>query len=179
MFPMKKFACKGLSSNLSGPDVGTIFRPYIFCWYIHRPAISLSIHLDQPSLYIKCQVAPHSYFKDCGHRWWPNVSNFKYSHSTKTSPSSLVWKTSEDVQVSDILTPLSGLEFLITVMSHEHHGISNHQQIYSLFNSSFSIITEKTQRSTLLAKWKGNLQVTGGFPTQRAINAESLSMSMG
>ena len=57
--------------------------------------------------------------------------------------------------------------FIIMVTSHECHGISNHHQLYYLFEAC----------SPLLAICEGNPPGTGGFPSQSASNGESVSMS--
>ena len=64
---------------------------------------------------------------------------------------------------------------VITVLSYEYHGISNHWQCVCLFNSLLKP-TKKYQRSLLLALCEGNPPVTGGFPSQRASNMESIFM---
>ena len=63
----------------------------------------------------------------------------------------------------------------ITVTSHKCHGISNKQQLDFLFNSLFRLTTTN-KISALLVLCEGNLAVTGGFPTQRTNNAETISM---
>ena len=57
----------------------------------------------------------------------------------------------------------------ITVMSYEHHGISYHQQIDCLFNILFGL-----RKMCILDPLWGETLVIGGFPTQRASNAESI-----
>ena len=63
----------------------------------------------------------------------------------------------------------------ITVSPHKHLGISNHQQLNCLFNSS-STHQGKYHSSTLPSLCEGNPLVTGGFPSQRVCNVESISM---
>ena len=65
----------------------------------------------------------------------------------------------------------------ITVTSFKHQGISNHWQLDCTFNWSFWLTSKKYRSSALLALCVGNLLVTGGFPSHRASNAESTSMS--
>ena len=50
------------------------------------------------------------------------------------------------------------------VMSHDHYSISNSWQLDSVFNSLFRLTTNKTSKP-------------GGFPSQRASDAVSMSMS--
>ena len=105
----------------------------------------------------------------------------------------LLWKTepADDSETSGLMIfrPLSSLVCLmtvtryaccvicscnavitinITVMSHEHHDISDHRSLERLLNSLFGLTSKKHQRSALLPFCEGNPQVTGGFPSQRA-----------
>ena len=68
-------------------------------------------------------------------------------------------------------------QLMLTATSPECHGISNHQQLFSLFNSLFRSITKQNQSFTLLAFFEGNPQVTGEFSSQRNSNVESDSLS--
>ena len=54
---------------------------------------------------------------------------------------------------------------------------SSHRQLNRLFNSLFRVIRKKHESPALLAICKGNSPITGVFPSQRARNAESVSMS--
>ena len=54
----------------------------------------------------------------------------------------------------------------------ERDGVSNHQRLDCLLSYLF----RKHQSSALLALCEGNPPVTGGFPTQRASNAENVSI---
>ena len=58
----------------------------------------------------------------------------------------------------------------------EHQGISNHWQLNCLFKFCFWLISKKTWKPVLLAFCEGNPPVTGGFPSQRFSNMESISM---
>ena len=65
----------------------------------------------------------------------------------------------------------------IAVMSHEHHGITDHHQpLECLFMSLFVLTSNRHQRLALLALCEGNPLLTSGFPSQRASNVESMSM---
>ena len=55
-------------------------------------------------------------------------------------------------------------EWSLTLMPHDHHVISNHQQLDCMFNNSFRLISKKT--SALLTLCDGNPVVTSGFPSQ-------------
>ena len=59
-----------------------------------------------------------------------------------------------------------------TVMSHEHHDVSNHQWLDCLFNTLFRVRSKNHQSSALLAICKG----IGGSTTQRTSNVERVSM---
>ena len=61
--------------------------------------------------------------------------------------------------------------------SHECHDILNHWQLQCLFNSLLMQTSKETSKVVLLVLCEGNPQVTGGFPSQRAGNVESVSMS--
>ena len=49
-------------------------------------------------------------------------------------------------------------------MSHERHGVSDHQLIKGLFSISFRLTSKKHQMSSLLVHRVGNPPVTGGSP---------------
>ena len=61
----------------------------------------------------------------------------------------------------------------IIVTLHEHYGICDHQQLDCLFR----LTIKKYQTSALLGLCEVNSSVISGFPSQRASNAESVSMS--
>ena len=63
-----------------------------------------------------------------------------------------------------------------TVMTHECTGISNHLPLDCLFNSWLRIIS-KNQMYKSLDFCEEKSLVTGGFPSQRASNVESICMS--
>ena len=68
----------------------------------------------------------------------------------------------------------------ITVTSLEGYGVSNHQQLNSVCSTGFIQLSSTTKthlRSALLALCEVNPPVAGGFPSQRANNVESVSMS--
>ena len=73
--------------------------------------------------------------------------------------------------------PMNFAIWVIIVTSHKCHTISNHQQIDSLFNRFFCWQQRKHESSLLQALCDRNPQITSGFPSQRASNAESFSMS--
>ena len=54
----------------------------------------------------------------------------------------------------------------------EHSGVSNHRRLDCLFNRFFRLMPKKTSKPALLALCEG----TGGFPSQWASNAESVSI---
>ena len=55
----------------------------------------------------------------------------------------------------------------------ERDGVSNHWRLYCLFNRLFRRIYKKTSKLRVIGPWEGNPPVTGGFPSQRANNAEN------
>ena len=65
----------------------------------------------------------------------------------------------------------------ITTMSHRCHDASNHWKLDCLFNSWFRLAIKYDKSSKFLALCERNLMVTCGFPSQRASNAETVSMS--
>ena len=69
------------------------------------------------------------------------------------------------------------LTYHLTVEWNGCRVVTNHRQRYSLFNSFFGLIKWEHQISALLAFCEGKLLMTGGFPSQRASNVESLSKS--
>ena len=54
--------------------------------------------------------------------------------------------------------------------------VSNRRPLKCFFSVMFWVTSKKHQRSALLALCEGNPPVTGGFPSQRASNAESVSI---
>ena len=62
-------------------------------------------------------------------------------------------------------------------MSHECRGISYHQQLYCLFNSSLRLTVKKHESSTLLDSLWGESVDHHGFPSQMANNVQGLPMS--
>ena len=59
---------------------------------------------------------------------------------------------------------------------YEHDGISNHQRLDCLLNRLFRPRSEKTSKLRVTGLCEGNSPVTGEFPTQRASNAENVSL---
>ena len=70
-------------------------------------------------------------------------------------------------------SPLATIHYKVT--SNEHEGVSNHLQFDCLFNSLLRLTTKKPSNSTLLGFCDGI--DTNGFPSQRASNAEIVSIS--
>ena len=66
---------------------------------------------------------------------------------------------------------------LFTVTSHGHHGVSNYQELHCLFYRLFRCTSKKTSKLRLTGFCEGNPPATGGFPSQRASNAENVSIS--
>ena len=61
----------------------------------------------------------------------------------------------------------------ITLTSHERRGVSDHRQLDRMFNHLFRLTSCKPSKPTLLCQ--GSPPVTGGFHSQAASNAESVS----
>ena len=66
---------------------------------------------------------------------------------------------------------------LFTKMSHEYHGVSNAGNFTVCSTVCSGVHQRKHQRSVILALYEGNQPVTNGFSSQRASNAENVSMS--
>ena len=62
----------------------------------------------------------------------------------------------------------------ITV-KHERHGVLNRQQISSLFNRFFKLIAKNTSQLRISDSLWREPPVNGGFPSQRASNASTVS----
>ena len=58
----------------------------------------------------------------------------------------------------------------------EHDGVSNDQLCDCLHNRLFRCRSNKTSKLRVTGLWAGNSPVTGEFPTQRASNAENISI---
>ena len=65
----------------------------------------------------------------------------------------------------------------IKVTSQEPHGVLDHRQFDCLLNCLFRLTWKETSKLALLALCEGNSPVTGGFPSQRDSNVESVSIS--
>ena len=62
----------------------------------------------------------------------------------------------------------------ITVPSHERHGVSNYRQLDCLSNGLFRLRSKETSKLRITGPlWRES----GGFPSQRDSNAESVSIS--
>ena len=55
----------------------------------------------------------------------------------------------------------------------ERNGVSNHQRLECLLNRLFERISKKTLKLRVTGLCEGNPPVTGGFPSQRASNADA------
>ena len=60
---------------------------------------------------------------------------------------------------------------VITLTSHERHGVQNHPHLDCLLKSLFRLTSKKTLKLSFTASCQGNT-ATGGFPSQRRINTE-------
>ena len=58
----------------------------------------------------------------------------------------------------------------------DRDGVSNHQHHYCLLNRLFRRTSKKTSKLRVTGLCEGNSSVTGKFPTQRASNAENVSI---
>ena len=58
----------------------------------------------------------------------------------------------------------------------ERDGVSYHQRLYCLFNCLFRCRSMKTSKLRVTGVCEGNPPVTGGFPSQKASNAENVSI---
>ena len=58
----------------------------------------------------------------------------------------------------------------------ERDVVSNHRRLDCLLNRLFRRRSKKTQKLLVTGLCTGNLQMTGGFPSQRASSAENVSI---
>ena len=58
----------------------------------------------------------------------------------------------------------------------EHHGVSNYRRLVCSLNRLFRRESKKTSNLRLIGLCGGNPPVTDGFPSQRASNAEYISI---
>ena len=58
----------------------------------------------------------------------------------------------------------------------ERHDVSNHRCLDCLLNRFFWHTSTKTSKRRVTGLCEGNLPVTGEFPSQRAINAENITI---
>ena len=58
----------------------------------------------------------------------------------------------------------------------ERHGVSNHRRLDCLLSRLFRRTSKKTSKLRATGLCGGNPPVTGGFPSQRASNAENVSI---
>ena len=67
-------------------------------------------------------------------------------------------------------------EFSLQWRRNERDGVSNHQSHDCLLNRLFRLRSKKTSKIRVTGLCAGNSPVTGEFPSQRASNAESVSI---
>ena len=67
---------------------------------------------------------------------------------------------------------------VMTVTSHERHGVPNHRQLGCLLISCPGEQQRTHQSLALLTLYKGNQPMTDGLPLQRAKKMKSISMSL-
>ena len=60
----------------------------------------------------------------------------------------------------------------------ERHCVSNHWRLYYLLNRLFRCRSKKISKLSVTGLFEENPPVTGGFPEQRASNAENVSISL-
>ena len=58
----------------------------------------------------------------------------------------------------------------------ERNGVSNHRHLDCLFSLLFRRPSKKTPKPRVTGLYEGNPPVTGGFPSQRASDAENVSI---
>ena len=58
----------------------------------------------------------------------------------------------------------------------ERDGVSNHRRLHRLLDRLFRRWSKKTSKLSITGLCERNLPVTGGFPSQSASNAESVSI---
>ena len=59
----------------------------------------------------------------------------------------------------------------------EHDGVSNHRRLDCLLNRLSRLRSKETSKLRVTGLCEGNPPVTGGFPSQRSLNAENVSIS--
>ena len=64
----------------------------------------------------------------------------------------------------------------ITVTYDERDGVSNHRRLDGLLNRLFRRRSKKTSKLRVTGLCVGNSPLTGEFPSQRASNAENVSI---
>ena len=91
------------------------------------------------------------------------------------TPSELQWR---DWQCTRIVTQMmtDSEAWLITVTSYDRDDVSAHQRHDYLFNRLFRHRSKKTSKLCVTGLCGGNSPMTGEFPTQRASNAEKVSI---
>ena len=67
--------------------------------------------------------------------------------------------------------------FTLQLRHNRPDGVSNHRHLNWLFNRLFRRRSKKTSKLRVTALCEGNSPVTGEFPSQRASNAENVSIS--
>ena len=69
------------------------------------------------------------------------------------------------------------IEFIILQWRHnERDGVSNHRRLDFLLNPLFKLRSKTTSKLRVTGLSEGNPTATGGFPSQRANNAENVSI---
>ena len=77
-----------------------------------------------------------------------------------------------DFYVSGVFSVMMTLQW----RHNDRDGVWNHQLHDGLFNRLFKAHVQETSKLRVTGLWEGNSPVTGGFPAQRASNAENVSI---
>ena len=95
----------------------------------------------------------------------------------RMSLSNSIWYMSTDSKyIPEPSTKCNELGLALKWRHNERHGVSNHQPHDCLLNRLFRRRSKKTSKVRVTGHCRGNSPVTGECPTQRACNAENVSI---
>ena len=140
---------------------------FFVCSELYTPCFCIRVHVKLYTLYNHRVVRPmkglgyHNEHIDAHHATKHLVMLFSGSRNGKYK-----------CQGVDLPITIDSLQW----RHNEHSSISNHWHLHCLLNCCFRCRSKKTSKLYVTGLCVGNSPVTGEFPTQRASNAENVSI---
>ena len=145
--------------------------------YLHKHRFPPAQLIDKELSEVPEHQGPHtgtgnSYARSHGTTSYEVVLNRHHRchvHETITD----TWQRDEYILTDWLLGCVAAI-LAITVRHNERDGVSNHRRLDCLFNHLFRRRSKKISKPRVPGLCEGNPPVTGGFPSQRASNAENV-----